>query len=102
MEIVPDQLPHEPPTPPTRTSEVLKANLQSVNSHLDKLRHQWEEEKKKLLGEKAVLEDAASRLNGQVKGSKEEAKKIAESNRIIEKSRANTQSVSAAPARAYV
>ena len=99
---VPDQLPHEPRTPPTRTSQVLKANLQSVNSHLNKLRRQWEEKKKKLLGAKAVLEDAANRLNGQVKGSKEEAKKIPESNRIIENSRTNTQSVRAAHACAYI
>lgn len=93
MELVPDQLPHEPPTPPTRTSEALKANLQSVNKHLDGLRNQWEEEKKKLLGEKAVLEDAANRLNGQVRHSKEEARKIAESKRVSEKFRTNVQSV---------
>lgn len=93
MDILPDQLPHEPPTPPTRTSEALKANLQSVNKHLDELRNQWEGEKKKLLGEKAILEDAANRLNGQVKSSKDEANKIAESNRVSEKSRANAQSV---------
>jgi uncharacterized protein YgiM (DUF1202 family) len=93
VDIVPDQLPNEPPTPPTRTSEALKANLQSVNKHLDGLRNQWEEEKKKLLGEKTALEDAASRLNRQVKDSKEGAIRIAESNRVSEKSRANVQSV---------
>jgi len=93
VDIVPDQLPREPPTPPTRTSEALKANLQSVNKHLDELKNQWEEEKKKLLGEKAVLEDAANRLNGQVKSSKDEARKFVESHRANEKSRANAQSV---------
>lgn len=92
MDIVPDHLPHEPPTPPTRTSEALKANLHSVNKHLDGLRTHWEEEKKKLLGEKAVLEDAANRLNAQVKSSKEEARKFAESNRVTEKFRTNVQS----------
>lgn len=94
MDISKDQLPNEPPTPPTRTSEALKANLQSVNLHLDRLKQQWEAEKKKLLGEKAVLADAANRLNDQVKNTKEEARKTAEQNRAGEKIRANVESVS--------
>ncbi|KDR80779.1 hypothetical protein GALMADRAFT_241215 [Galerina marginata CBS 339.88] len=86
-----DNLPTEPPTPPTRTSEALKANLQSVNQHLEELKKQWEAEKKKLVGEKAILEDAANRLNGQVKNTKEEAKRAAESTRAGEKTRANAE-----------
>lgn len=88
-----DQLPREPPTPPTRTSEALKANLQSVNKHLEELKKQWEAEKKKLLGEKAVLEDAANRLNSQVKNTKDEARKNAEQTRAGEKLRANVENV---------
>lgn len=75
--------------------------MQAVNKHLDGLKTQWEEEKKKLLGEKAVLEDAANRLNGQVKSSKDEVRKIAESNRVSEKSRANVQSVRARAVAVY-
>jgi hypothetical protein len=75
--------------------------LQAVNKHLDGLKTQWEEEKKKLLGEKAVLENAASRLNGQVKSSKDEVRKVAESNRVSDKSRANVQSVRARAVAVY-
>lgn len=89
-----DLLPSEPPTPPTRTSEALKANLQSVNQHLDELKKQWEAEKNKLLGEKAVLEDAANRLNGQIKNSKEQAKRTVELNRAGEKAKSNVENVS--------
>ncbi|KAH9479344.1 hypothetical protein JR316_0007934 [Psilocybe cubensis] len=77
--------------PPTKTSEALKANLESVNKHLEELKSQWEAEKRVLLGEKAVLEDAANRLNSQVKNTKEEARKIAEQTRAGEKLRANVE-----------
>ncbi|PPQ63099.1 hypothetical protein CVT24_005810 [Panaeolus cyanescens] len=92
MEISRDNLPSEPPTPPTKTSEALKANLQAVNKHLEELQAQWEIEKQKLLGEKAVLEDATNRLNTQVKTSKEEARKALENNRFNERNKAGVQS----------
>ncbi|KAF9479579.1 hypothetical protein BDN70DRAFT_878644 [Pholiota conissans] len=84
-----DLLPSEPPTPPTRTSEALKANLESVNKHLDELKHQWEKEKQQLIGEKAALESTTSRLTGQVKLTKEEARKAAESGKAGERAKAN-------------
>ncbi|KAI0057426.1 hypothetical protein BV25DRAFT_1892643 [Artomyces pyxidatus] len=56
----------EPPTPPSKTSEALKAELQSVNQQLTLMKKQWQEEKRQLLGDKAVLQDAANRLNLQV------------------------------------
>ncbi|KAF7308937.1 PACT-coil-coil domain-containing protein [Mycena kentingensis (nom. inval.)] len=56
-------LPSEPPTPPTRTTDALRSDLRSVNANLTKMKQQWEDEKKRLLGEKAVLQDAANRLN---------------------------------------
>ena len=93
MEISKDQLPNEPPTPPTRTSEALRANLQSVNHHLDELKEQWIKEKQRLLDEKATLENAANRLNSQVKMSKEEARKAIENNRAGEKMRVNVVNV---------
>ena len=41
-------LPAEPPTPPTRTSETLRAELKEVNAHLDSMRRAWEDERRKL------------------------------------------------------
>ncbi|KAJ3512287.1 hypothetical protein NLJ89_g3604 [Agrocybe chaxingu] len=86
-----DNLPNEPPTPPTRTSEALKANIQAVNNHLEQLKKQWEHEKERLMSEKAVLENAANRLNGQVKSSQEQARKVAESTRVADKAKATVQ-----------
>lgn len=72
FEVTNDHLPTEPPTPPTRTSEALKANLSTVVSQLDTLKQQWTAEKQHLLGEKAVLKDAAKRLNAQIRNAKDE------------------------------
>lgn len=93
MDFSNDRLPSEPPTPPTRTSEALRANLESVNQHLEELKQQWEKEKKQLLGENAILESATNRLNEQVKSKKDEARKAAESNRAGEKAKANVLGV---------
>ncbi|KAI0318748.1 hypothetical protein OF83DRAFT_909610 [Amylostereum chailletii] len=60
-------LPSEPPTPPTRTSEALKSELRSVNKELTLMKKQWQEEKRQLLGDKATLQDAANRLNMQMR-----------------------------------
>ncbi|KIJ96822.1 hypothetical protein K443DRAFT_124322 [Laccaria amethystina LaAM-08-1] len=81
VDISRDNLPTEPPTPPTRTSEALRADVMSLNAHLDSLKKQWEEEKKQLLGEKAVLQDAATRLNVQVKTANDEARKATETSK---------------------
>ena len=72
FEVTNNHLPTEPPTPPTRTSEALKANLSTVVSQLDTLKQQWTTEKQHLLGEKAVLKDAAKRLNAQIRNAKDE------------------------------
>jgi len=72
----------------------LKANLQAVNGHLEELKKQWEGEKTRLLGEKAVLEDAATRLNSQIKTTKSEAKKTFEGARAIAAAKNNIQDVS--------
>jgi len=50
------------------------------------MKKQWEAEKKQLLGEKAVLQDAAKRLNLQIRSAKEEVK--------TERARAGSQGVS--------
>ncbi|KAJ7255461.1 hypothetical protein B0H12DRAFT_533693 [Mycena haematopus] len=85
-------LPSEPPTPPTRTSEALRADLHSVNSQLAKMKKQWEEERQKLLGEKAVLQDAANRLNAKVHKAEEEVRIVAEIKKAGEKLRVGFES----------
>jgi uncharacterized protein (DUF3084 family) len=84
-----DDLQTEPPTPPTKTSEALRGNLQS----LETMKKEWEAEKRKLIGEKAVLQDAANRLNVQVRTVREEARKVAESEHAKEKLRTGVQGV---------
>jgi predicted nucleic acid-binding Zn-ribbon protein len=85
-----DRLPIEPPTP-TRTTEVLRQDLQTVNEELAELKKKWQAEKKQLANEKAALQDAANRLNAQVK---EEARRLAETERIGEKKRMTVENVS--------
>ncbi|KAK6967117.1 PACT-coil-coil domain-containing protein [Favolaschia claudopus] len=92
MDAFNSSLPSEPPTPPTRTSEALRSDLHSVNSQLAKMKKQWEEEKQKLLGEKAVLQDAANRLNAKVHKAEEEARIVAETKKTGEKLRVGIES----------
>ncbi|KAH7922630.1 hypothetical protein BV22DRAFT_645250 [Leucogyrophana mollusca] len=80
-----------PPTPPTRTSEALRVDLQSVNRQLSSMKKQWDDEKRQLLGEKAVLQDAANRMNLEVRNAKDEVKKIVETEKATRRSRADTQ-----------
>lgn len=87
-------LPAEPPTPPTRTTEALRSELKQVNAQLDAMRQTWEEERSKILGENAVLQDAASRLNVEVRNAKDEIRKYAEAERRGEKARAGVEGVS--------
>ncbi|KAG6841233.1 hypothetical protein C0991_000517 [Blastosporella zonata] len=86
-----DDLPSEPPTPATRTGEALRADLQSVNAHLEVMKKEWGQERRTLLGEKAVLQDATNRLNAQMKTAKEEMRKAAEIGRAGEKAATNVQ-----------
>ncbi|KAI9458189.1 hypothetical protein BJY52DRAFT_1270268 [Lactarius psammicola] len=58
---------------PAKTSESLRAELQVVNRELASMKEQWQEERRQLLGDNAVLQDAANRLNLQVQGVKERA-----------------------------
>lgn len=88
-----DNLPTEPPTPPTKTSEALRANLKSVNSQLETMKKEWEDERRQLVGEKAVLQDATNRLNVQVRSAEEEVRKVAESERVGEQMRVGIQGV---------
>jgi peptidoglycan hydrolase CwlO-like protein len=65
----------EPPTPPTRTSEALRADLRTVNTELERMKAAWAAEKRQLLGEKSALQDAANRLNAQVRDNEANAKR---------------------------
>lgn len=89
-------LPTEPPTPPTRTTEALRSELREVNAQLESMKRAWEDEKRKLLGENAVLQDAATRLNVEVRNAKDEIRKFADAERLGEKARAGIQAVSIA------
>lgn len=84
----------EPPTPPTRTSEKLRADLEAVNTQLASMKRQWDQEKRQLLGDKAVLQDATTRLNAEVRQAKNEIQRYAESERASEKAKANMEGVS--------
>ncbi|KAI0664228.1 hypothetical protein C8Q70DRAFT_225129 [Cubamyces menziesii] len=84
-------LPTEPPTPPTRTTEALRSELREVNAQLESMKRAWEDEKRKLLGENAVLQDAATRLNVEVRNAKDEIRKFADAERLGEKARAGIQ-----------
>lgn len=86
-------LPSNPPTPPTKTSEALRLDLRSVNAQLDAMKKQWQDEKRQLLGEKAVLQDAANRMNIEVRNAKDEARRAAEAERAGRRSRVDTQGV---------
>ncbi|KAJ7224111.1 hypothetical protein GGX14DRAFT_548737 [Mycena pura] len=91
IDAVNTSLPSEPATPPTRTSEALRADLRSVNSHLAKIKKQWDDEKRKLLGEKAVLQDAANRLNSKVQTAEEKVRQVAESEKETHKLRVGVE-----------
>jgi hypothetical protein len=87
-------LPSNPPTPPTRTSEVLRADLRAANKQLEGLKEQWEREKRQLLGEKAILQDTAHKLNMQIRNAQDEAKWSAESGKAAQKAKVSVQAVS--------
>ncbi|KAH9951077.1 hypothetical protein B0H21DRAFT_855438 [Amylocystis lapponica] len=81
----------DPPTPPTKTSEALRANLRAVNTELVSMKKAWEDEKRRLLGENANLQDAAHQLDAQVRTAKDEIRKLAETERANERARISVQ-----------
>ena len=58
------------------------------------MKEQWEREKRQLLGEKALLQDTAHKLNLQVRSAQDEAKRSAESGKMAQKARISVQAVS--------
>ena len=85
------RLPLEPSVSQITTAEDLRRDLQTVNEELNGLKKKWKEEKKQLVNENAVLQDTANRLNAQVK---EEARRLAETERKGEKKRLTVENVS--------
>lgn len=61
-----------------------------MNSQLRSMKRQWDEEKRKLLGDQVALKDAANRLNQEVQEAKE---RIAEKTRAGERAKAGVQEV---------
>jgi chromosome segregation ATPase len=59
------------------------------------MKQRWENEKRQLLGEKAVLQDAANRMNMEVRSAKDEANRAAEASR---RPRADTREIEKAKA----
>ncbi|KAH9840947.1 uncharacterized protein C8Q71DRAFT_702230 [Rhodofomes roseus] len=55
------------------------------------MRQQWEDEKRQPLGENAVLQDAANRLDTQVRDTKRDLKKLADTGKAVEHARASIQ-----------
>lgn len=86
-----------PPTPLIKTSEALRVELQNVNAQLDTMKKQWQDERRQLLGEKAVLQDTANRMNIEVRNAKQEVRKAIEAERESRRSRADTQGVRNSP-----
>ncbi|KAI0036219.1 hypothetical protein K488DRAFT_82325 [Vararia minispora EC-137] len=58
---------------PTRSSDMLKAELRAVNKELTLMKKKWQEEKRQLLGDKVVLQDAAKKLNAQMRDAERRA-----------------------------
>jgi len=93
MDISQSGLPSNPPTPPTKSSEALRLDLQSVNAELDAMKKEWQAEKRRALSEKAVLEDAASRMKIEARSAKEETKRIMEAEKANRGRKADNQEV---------
>ena len=58
------------------------------------MQEQWEREKRQLLGEKAILQDTAHKLNLQVRTAQDEAQRSVESGKAVQKARVSAQAVS--------
>lgn len=75
---------------PVKTSEALKDELRAVNRELASMKKHWQEERRQLLGDNAVLKDAADRLNLQMRDARDRAE---HKERTHEKTRAGVLDV---------
>ncbi|KAL1693565.1 hypothetical protein GGG16DRAFT_88498 [Schizophyllum commune] len=60
-------LPSEPPTPPTKTTNALRSDVRQLNEELARTKRSWDDERRRLTNEKNALQDAANRLNAQIR-----------------------------------
>lgn len=88
IDISQSELPSNLSSPVTNSSEAFQVDLQSVYAQLDAMKQEWQEEKRRLLGEKAVLEDEANRMKVETRNAKEESKRANDAGR---KSKADSQ-----------
>ena len=58
------------------------------------MRKSWEAEKRQLLGENAVLQDATKRLNQQVRSAEDELRRVTETGKLGDRARADVEEVS--------
>jgi myosin protein heavy chain len=58
---------------PAKTPESLKEEVKAVNRELTLMKKEWYEERRQLLGDNAVLKDAANRLNLQMQEAEQRA-----------------------------
>ncbi|KAI6041341.1 hypothetical protein EDC04DRAFT_2893316 [Pisolithus marmoratus] len=82
------ELPSNLSSPATNSSEAFQVDLQNVYAQLDAMKQEWQEEKRRLLGEKAGLEDEANRMKMEARNAKEEFKRANDASR---KSKADSQ-----------
>lgn len=80
-------------SPPTKTSETLRLDLENVNAELSVMKKEWRAEKRRLLNDKAILEDAANRMKIEAHNAKEETKRAVEAERVSQKRKADNQEV---------
>lgn len=83
-------LSHASESTPVKTSEALEDELRAVNRELGSMKKQWQDERRQLLGDNAVLKDAADRLNLQMRDARERAE---HKERTHEKARAGVLDV---------
>jgi len=60
---------------PARSREALQAALEKVNNELSGLKKLWTAERQSLMGEKAMLKDAANKLTAEVKAESAKVEK---------------------------
>jgi DNA repair exonuclease SbcCD ATPase subunit len=80
-------------TSPGPTTEVLQSQLRAVNDQLEAMKIEWSNEKRRLLGEKAALQDTAQRLNAQIRETQSVAQKAAQAEAAGKKARSSIEAV---------
>jgi myosin protein heavy chain len=58
---------------PAKTPESVKEEVKAVNRELASIKKEWDEERRRLLGDNAVLKDVTNRLNLRMQDAKEQA-----------------------------